>query len=259
MTWAATRPRGGGHLAWRRLFRADGLTRLNEDDCAALTELGLATVIDLRTASEVNDRGRFPTETVEVEYHHLPLTDSIPGTEEVPDWGEADVRDGRTCHLLAEGESSIARAITLLASDGSLPAVFHCSAGKDRTGVLAAIVLGGLGVPDDVIVDDYALSAVGTSRLMQALREEYADAVEEVEKYATAILRVPPGSDGGIHRPREDRARWFRVARSAAWGERRDSCARARGGRDELTVRRRSYHSSLNTAQRSWSRQSPET
>ena len=46
--------RGGGHLAWRRLFRADGLTRLNEDDCAALTELGLATVIDLRT----DERGR---------------------------------------------------------------------------------------------------------------------------------------------------------------------------------------------------------
>jgi protein-tyrosine phosphatase len=190
--------RGGGHLAWRRLFRADGLTRLNEDDCAALTELGLATVIDLRTASEVNDRGRFPTETVEVEYHHLPLTDSIPGTEEVPDWGEADYVTARYVHLLAEGESSIARAITLLASDGSLPAVFHCSAGKDRTGVLAAIVLGGLGVPDDVIVDDYALSAIGTSRLMQALREEYADAVEEVEKYATAILRVLPEAMAGF-------------------------------------------------------------
>jgi protein-tyrosine phosphatase len=190
--------RGGGRLAWRRLFRADGLTRLNEDDCAALTELGLATVIDLRTASEVKDRGRFPTETVSVEYHHLPLTDSIPGTEEVPDWGEADYVTARYAHLLKEGRSSIARAIRLLAADGSLPAVFHCSAGKDRTGVLAAIVLGGLGVPDDVIVDDYALSAIGTSRLMQALREEYADAVEEVEKYATAILRVLPEAMAGF-------------------------------------------------------------
>jgi protein-tyrosine phosphatase len=66
----------GGHLRWRRLFRADGLTKLDEVDCAALSELGLVTVIDLRTTSEVDQRGRFPTETVEVEYHHLPLTES---------------------------------------------------------------------------------------------------------------------------------------------------------------------------------------
>jgi protein-tyrosine phosphatase len=164
----------------------------------ALAEIGLTTVIDLRTESEVDNRGRFPVETVEVDYHHLPLTESIPGTEEVPDWGEAQYVTARYTHILKEGRSSIARAISLLASDGSLPAVFHCSAGKDRTGVLAAVVLGGLGVPDEVIVDDYALSAIGTSRLMQALREEYADAVEEVEKYATAILRVLPEAMAGF-------------------------------------------------------------
>jgi protein-tyrosine phosphatase len=190
--------RDGGHLRWRRLFRADGLTRLDEDDCAALTALGLATVIDLRTASEVKDRGSFPVDAVEVEYHHLPLSESIPGTEEIPDWGEADYVTARYINLLSEGRSSIARSISLLAADGSLPAVFHCSAGKDRTGVLAAVVLGGLGVPDEVIVDDYALSAIGTSRLMQSLREEYSDAVEEVEKYATAILRVIPDAMVGF-------------------------------------------------------------
>jgi protein-tyrosine phosphatase len=179
----------GGRLRWRRLFRADGLTRLHEEDCVALAEI---------TESEVDNRGRFPVETVEVDYHHLPLTESIPGTEEVPDWGEAQYVTARYTHILKEGRSSIARAISLLASDGSLPAVFHCSAGKDRTGVLAAVVLGGLGVPDEVIVDDYALSAIGTSRLMQALREEYADAVEEVEKYATAILRVLPEAMAGF-------------------------------------------------------------
>ena len=199
-TWADTRPTTVGASDGSVCFALDGLTRLNENDCAALTELGLATVIDLRTVSEVDDRGRFPVETVEVDYHHLPLTESIPGTEEVPDWGEAEYVTARYVHLLNEGRNSIARAIRLLASDGSLPAVFHCSAGKDRTGVLAAVVLGGLGVPDEVIVDDYALSAIGTSRLMQALREEYADAVEEVEKYATAILRVLPESMAGFIR-----------------------------------------------------------
>jgi protein-tyrosine phosphatase len=187
----------GGHLKWRRLFRADGLTKLDEADCAVLGDLGLCTVIDLRTVGEL-ERGRFPVEILEVEYHHLPLSQTVPGTEEVPDWGESGFVTARYSQLLKIGWDSIASAIRILAAEGSLPAVFHCSAGKDRTGVLAAVVLGSLGVPDEVIIDDYALSAIGTSRLMQSLREEYADNVEEVEKYASAILRVMPESMAGF-------------------------------------------------------------
>lgn len=188
----------GGRLRWRRLFRADGLTRLDEADCEILSQMGLATVIDLRTVTEVDERGRFPVESVEVEYHHLPLSESIPGTEEVPDWGTPAFVTARYKQLLRIGWDSIAKAIEVLATPGSFPAVFHCSAGKDRTGVLAAIVLGCLGVPDDVIVEDYALSAVGTARLMESLREEYAQSAEEVEKYAAAILRVMPDSMAGF-------------------------------------------------------------
>jgi protein-tyrosine phosphatase len=194
-----------GQLRWKQLYRADGLTKLSEEDCSVLTELGLATVIDLRTADEVDSRGRFPVESVEVEYHHLPLSDRIPGTEEIRDWGETRFVVARYQELLSGGAPSIAKAIELLASPGSLPAVFHCSAGKDRTGVLAAVVLGCLGVPDQVIVDDYALSAIGTARLMDSLRAEYAESVEEVEKYAAAILRVMPGSmEGFIAHVRSD-------------------------------------------------------
>ncbi len=206
--------RGGGHLRWRRLFRADGLSRLDETDCAALSELGLVTVIDLRTAGEVDQIGRFPVETVTVEYHHLPLSESMPGAEDAPDWGTAEFVTARYTQMLSDGREQIASAIRLLASESSLPAVFHCSAGKDRTGVLAAIVLGCLGVPDEVIVQDYALSAIGTARLMQSLREQYADAVEEVNKYATAILRVmPEAMNGFIEHVRVDRGGFDSLAR----------------------------------------------
>jgi protein-tyrosine phosphatase len=188
----------GGTIRWKRLYRADGLTRLTEEDCALLSALGLVTVIDLRTVSEVNDRGRFPYEKVEVEYHHLPLSESIPGTEETRDWDKPEFVVDRYRELLSEGSGPLSRAIGLLATAGSLPAVFHCSAGKDRTGVLAAIVLGCFGVPDRMIIDDYALSAIGTARLMQSLREEYAEAADEVEKYASAILRVMPEAMAGF-------------------------------------------------------------
>ena len=56
------------------------------------------------------------------------------------------------------GGSALARSISLLAGDAPLPAVFHCAAGKDRTGVLGALVLRLLGVADADIVDDYALA-----------------------------------------------------------------------------------------------------
>jgi len=190
--------RDGGQLRWRRLFRADGLTKLDEADCSILGDMGLATVIDLRTVGELEQRGRFPVETLAVDFHHLPLSQTIPGQEEVPDWGESEFVAARYKQLLAIGWDSITQSIRLLASEGALPAVFHCSAGKDRTGVLAAVVLGSLGVPDEVIIDDYALSAIGTARLMQSLLDEYADSKQEVEKYASAILRVMPESMAGF-------------------------------------------------------------
>ena len=83
-------------------------------------------------------------------------------------------------------------AIDALSSAGALPAVMHCSAGKDRTGVLSALVLAFLGVPDETIVEDYALSAAAMDRLLERLKAEYPDAVEEVERFAPAILHVVP-------------------------------------------------------------------
>ncbi len=184
----------GRRIRWRRLFRADGLTRLDADDCAQLADLGLATVIDLRTKGEVDERGRFPEDAFEVEYHHLPLTDVLPPTEDLSRYDEPAFVTSRYRRLLSEGSSSLARAVHVLAEPGALPAVFHCSAGKDRTGILAALVLGFLGVPRDVIVEDYALSAEAMIALLDRLKQEYAESVAEVERYAPAVISVAPES-----------------------------------------------------------------
>ncbi len=183
---------GGRTIRWRQLFRADGLTRLDESDCAQLAELGLATVIDLRTVGEVEERGRFPEVTFEVEYHHLPLTDVLPPTEDLSRYDEPAFVTARYQQLFSEGSSSLARAVHVLAAPGALPAVFHCSAGKDRTGILAALILGFLGVPRDVIVEDYALSAEAMIALLERLKQEYAESVAEVERYAPAVISVAP-------------------------------------------------------------------
>ncbi len=192
------RTRDGHQTGWRRLFRADGLNRLSPADHQQLIALGVATVIDLRTVDEAQQRGRFPVDLVPVRYVDLPLTDVLPSSEELPSWGEASYVASRYGAMVTEGGPVLTAAFEVLASGGSLPAIFHCSAGKDRTGVLSALLLAFLGVPDATIVEDYALSAAAMVRLLDRLKAEYPDSVEEVERYAPAILRVLPETMEGF-------------------------------------------------------------
>ena len=127
-----------------------------------------------------------------VEYHHLPLTDVLPPTDELSRYDEPAFVTARYRQLFTEGSSSLARAVQVLAEPDALPAVFHCSAGKDRTGILAALVLGFLGVDRHVIVEDYALSGEAMVALLERIKAEYADAVEAVERYAPAVISVAP-------------------------------------------------------------------
>jgi len=182
----------GRMVAWRTLFRADGLNKLTDADVAQLGELGLATVIDLRTLDEAEQRGSFPVDRVPVTYLGLPLTDVLPATEELPDWKEAAYVAARYGAMVSEGGPMLTSAIQALATGDALPAVMHCSAGKDRTGVLSALILAFLGVPDETIVADYALSAAAMGRLLERLKAEYPEAQDAVEKYAPAILHVVP-------------------------------------------------------------------
>jgi len=182
----------GRMVAWRRLFRADGLNKLTPGDRKQLVDLGLTTVIDLRTLDEAEQRGSFPVDDVPVRYVGLPLTDVLPATEDLPDWKEAAYVATRYGAMVSEGGPVLTEAIHVLAGGDALPAVMHCSAGKDRTGVLSALVLAFLGVPDEVIIEDYALSAAAMERLLERLKAEYPEAEEAVMRYAPAILHVMP-------------------------------------------------------------------
>jgi protein-tyrosine phosphatase len=182
----------GHRIGWRRLFRADGLSRLSDADHRQLVDLEVATVIDLRTVDEAEQRGRFPVDRVPVRYVDLPLTDVLPAIAELPSWGEASYVARRYAEMVSEGAPALTGAFEVLGSGDSLPAVFHCSAGKDRTGVLAALILAFLGVPDETIVEDYCLSAEAMARLLERLKAEYPDSVAEVERYAPAVLQVMP-------------------------------------------------------------------
>jgi protein-tyrosine phosphatase len=151
---------GGGSVRWRTLFRSDALHRLDVAGAAALAGLGLRTVLDLRTQAEVD----IAPSPVRGRVTHLPLLPDLQALQALP--AVPDVPGGGLelntiyRYFVDECGASITAAIGELASDHAFPALVHCSAGKDRTGVVIALILAVLGVPDEVIAADYALSAI---------------------------------------------------------------------------------------------------
>ena len=175
-----------------RLYRADGPHALSDADAERLRALGLATVIDLRTPGEVETRGCYLSTLGDVVEYHLPMIDVLPDAEELPGWIDPQVVARQYRVMLDRGEETIAEALAILSDPSAYPAMFHCSAGKDRTGVLAAVLLGLLGVPDDTIVADYSLSATAMHRLVDHYRNAYPDAGEQLSRIAPAMVAADP-------------------------------------------------------------------
>ena len=145
----------GRTVRWRRLFRSDSLSELTEPDVQTIIEtLGLVSVVDLRSSGGTND-GRGLLASSGIGYHQFPLLERrgfLPPTsgEEV----EARLTEMYQWLLFNAG-TLMAQAFTTMAQPVNHPAVFHCSAGKDRTGVLSATILDVLGVGREDIVADF--------------------------------------------------------------------------------------------------------
>jgi protein-tyrosine phosphatase len=172
----------GGRVRWRRMFRSDALHALTPADVSQLRdEIGLATVVDLRSTAELRADADGPLRRAGVAHHHVPLFDGAAVRAEdvaVP------VTLADRYWLLAEyANEKIARALSALAASNG-PAVYHCAAGKDRTGVISAVLLGVLGVPDEVIVADYAATKENLDAIVERLMA--------TKSYATVLASLPP-------------------------------------------------------------------
>jgi len=147
----------GGRLRWRLLFRSDALHALSASDVTRLRdELALSDIIDLRSTFELNSEGRGSLGLEPIDFHHTPLFDGDPsaGNRSAPaDMSLGDLYVG----MMEMAQGKITNVVRILAN-ATGGAVYHCAAGKDRTGVISAVLLGVLGVPDELIVADYALS-----------------------------------------------------------------------------------------------------
>ena len=165
----------GRPVRWRTLFRSDSLHRVGDADKVAFAALGLRTVVDLRRADEILRDGRI-SEQHGLRYHHIHPEHAewreiaLVERPSVPRW-LAD----RYLELARDGGAGLARALGVIADAHAAPLVVHCVAGKDRTGVLCALALSLLGVADEDIAADYALTSAATQRFVTWLRESDPD------------------------------------------------------------------------------------
>ncbi|MEV4135833.1 tyrosine-protein phosphatase [Dactylosporangium sp. NPDC049742] len=177
---------GGRTVRWRRLFRSDSLSRIDPADAASFTAVGVRTVIDLRRPREVARDGRVP-EFPGLAYHHLHPEHAE--WEDAPDQDEpSDARwlANRYLDIAYTGAAAMVAAVTVIAAADNAPVVVHCTAGKDRTGVVSALTLGALGVAEEDIAEDYALTAGATGPAMAYLRRINPEIAAMPERYLAA-------------------------------------------------------------------------
>lgn len=166
------------------LFRSDSPHRATAQDLDRLRELGLQLVIDLRQTTERQTFG-VVTADVAARHAHLPVFDALTGSGRRALSGdvEQDMRAaarehgqaGEYLYMLEYGSDTFVGALELLAEDDSLPALFHCAVGKDRTGVLAALTLTLVGVAPEDAAADYARTTAGIEALAQWAEEHEPD------------------------------------------------------------------------------------
>ena len=153
----------GRTVRWRKIFRSGAMDRLSDADLVVLHDLGLRTICDLRHPEE---QAMHPTRLspfAPATIHSLPIRPHVPGDyreriEANDPHAGALARDYMTeayrCYVRDHAEA-YRGLMQKLADPENHPLVFHCAAGKDRTGFGAALVLMTLGVPEESIFEDY--------------------------------------------------------------------------------------------------------
>jgi protein-tyrosine phosphatase len=205
--------RDGRRIRWRRLFRSDHLAGLTSEDHARLAALGLGTAIDFRGHAE---RQAMPYTLPGVQQMSLPIEPTVlQRMDELATTGRP--RDARLAaeamrdlyvRLVDHAAPHFATLFAHLLQTES-PLVFHCTAGKDRTGVAAALLLLALGVHRDDVMHDFLLTRVHYRRppmLMGDTAPEVLDVMWNVqEDFLHAALSRIDETHGGVQRYLVDR------------------------------------------------------
>lgn len=162
----------GGVVRSGFALRSDDLALADARSAAQLVEAGLTTVIDLRSTHEVQLTGRGPLGEHRVSYHHVPFMASIGDAsleaDDVERFMDQSTFAPMYVRMFEDAAPQIVTALAIIAyAPGTV--AFHCAAGQDRTGVLAAALLLALGADPDGIVTDYGRTGARSAAVVERI------------------------------------------------------------------------------------------
>ncbi len=194
----------GGKTALGRLLRADNLQELSPADVRRLVDdIGVTTVVDLRSAAELELEGPAPLDAVaSVRHAHHPVLPEVGAATDVvaeallarrradQERYPADPLTGHYLGYLEDRPDQVVAAVRSIATaDGA--ALVHCAAGKDRTGVVVALALSAVGVQPAAVVADYAVTGERVNEIVGRLGRSPTYAADINSKPAQAHLPRP--------------------------------------------------------------------
>lgn len=186
----------GRHVKWGKIIRSDDLHSLTPHDRDYLASIPIKTVVDFRSAQEIEARPDVLPSS-DTRYYELSIT---PGNiEDVQSFmnltpeqvTQAMEEMNRYFATSPEGIKRYREFFRLLQEEGDAPLLFHCSAGKDRTGMGAALVLYALNVPQETIMEDYLLSN-------EYVKEKYGKYIEQYPQLEGLFEVKPEYLQAGI-------------------------------------------------------------
>lgn len=152
-------PTGASLVTKKQAFlRGDALHNLTGEDCRQLFDYGVRCVIDLRSAEEIGRApDRLSVKYPEIEYVHIPIQDHIHGARYTEDFPPSMWQ--LYGWILDDSGDKLRAVFETMARLPNDCVLFHCTGGKDRTGIVAMLLLELAGVEDALIIEDYAVTA----------------------------------------------------------------------------------------------------
>jgi protein-tyrosine phosphatase len=188
----------GRTLKWRQLYRSGMMTRLTENDARALAERGIRMVVDFRTATEQQEEPNHWALSSPARYWAREHEETFGQLKQMAAKGIASAEEADAImaagyrHLPFQQAEAYAEIFRALAG-GEVPLVFHCTAGKDRTGGEAALVLSLLGVPRETIAADFNMTERAVD-LRKALGSGPRKGYESFARIAPEVSKVIGGA-----------------------------------------------------------------
>jgi protein-tyrosine phosphatase len=191
----------GAHTRWRSLLRSDDLAQLTGAGLRALRDYGVETVVDLRWAEEiVLNPSPIGSHAPQIRYVHASLLANTPA--QWRELAQGCEKERWKCQVLEQVRSHVRDVLKAMAAAPDGPLLFHCVAGKDRTGLIAALMLTLADVKPEAIAADYAESSqmLGNAYLVRYKDVDPQDVLENVRCPEEGVHNMLAylGRQGGI-------------------------------------------------------------